>query len=237
MRTRFAYPSRVNRASTMTNRQRRGSVRFLVLVVMGVLIAHDAIYAAQHGLGSARDDALAAIAHQYWTGFAALTILGVAVATAAAVAGLMRLSRALRGLAAVPSAVGATGYGSELVHLWPRLFLAVTLAFLLQENAEHLAAGQPPPGLWALSGPHYPLAIPVLAVVTGLLAAAGAWFRWRGDVLAGRLHAARAAAAFGRLAPRRAPAGRWGLVAALVAHRWILLRLDAGRAPPAGSTP
>ena len=203
---------------------------------MGVLIAHDAIYAAQYGLGGARDDALAAIAHQYWAGFATLTLLAVAVAIAASAAGLVRLSRALRGLPPTAAAAGATGYGRELARLWPRLFLAVTLAFLLQENAEHLATGQPLPGLWVLSGPQYPLAIPALAVVTGLLAAAGAWFRWRGDVLALRLRAARAAA-HRRLAPRRAPASRWGLVAALVAHRWILLRLDAGRAPPAASTP
>ena len=222
----------MRRTAGPTVRDRRGPIRFLVLVAMGVLVAHDTIYAAQFGLSSARDEALAAVAHQYWAGFAAMALLAAAVATAAAVAGLVRLSRALRGLPQVPTNAGVPGYARELLHLWPRLFFAVTLVFLLQENVEHVAAGRPLPGLWVLSAPHYPLAIPSLVAVTGLLAAAGAWFRWRRDVLVSRLSAARAAAVR-RLVAGQAPAGRWTLVAALVAHSWILLRLDAGRAPPA----
>jgi hypothetical protein len=217
-------------------RRHRQAIRFPVLVALGLLIAHDATYALQYGLGAARDDAIAAIAHQYWAGFTALAVLAVAIALAVTVTGMVRLRRALQGLpAAGPSRVPQ--YAAEVRRLWPRLLTAVTLAFLALENVEHLASGLPAPGLWALAAPHYTFAIPVLVVATGLLAAAGAWLRWRQDVLVLRLVAARAAAAaFRRLSAHRPPARRWRLVAALIAHRWILLRLDAGRAPPLPAT-
>lgn len=60
----------------------------------------------------------------------------------------------------------------------------------------------------------------------------GAWLRWRTGVLAVRLAAARSAAR--RRSPvALAPAARWRLVAATLAHARILARRDAGRAPPA----
>jgi hypothetical protein len=72
-------------------------------------------------------------------------------------------------------------------------------------------------------------------VVTGLLAVIGGWLQWHRDTLVERLRAAHSAA-LRRRAAARAPHGRWALVAALVAHRRILLRLDAGRAPPVVAT-
>jgi len=218
-------------ASTGFARQLR-RLRFAALVVVGVLLVHDAVFAAQYGLGERRDAVLAATTHDYWPVFTALALLVGGLGLAAAATVLLRLHRALRRLPPVPRPAGTPGYAGELLRIWPRLFLAVTLAFALQENVEHLAAGRGLPGLWALSWPEYPLALPVIAAVTFLLAAAGAWLRWRTDVLAGRLAAARA------VAPRRvdlrlAPAARWRLVAATLAHARILARRDAGRAPPA----
>jgi len=207
-------------------------LRFGALVALGMLIAHDAIFAAGHGLGAAREAALAATAHGYWPLFAAVVLVAGIALAGGATAGLLRLRRALRGLPGTADPDGLPGYGAELGHLWPRLMLAVTAGFVLQENIEHAAAGLKAPGLWVLSGPAYPLSIPVLAGVTLLLAAAGAWFRWRTLVLAGRLAAARAAIRHAG-APDATPASRWGLVAALVAHGRMLLRSDAGRAPPA----
>jgi hypothetical protein len=122
-------------------------------------------------------------------------------------------------------------YLREVARLWPRLLLVVACAFLLQENAEHLAAGHGLPGLWALSAPGYPLAIPVLVVVTGLLAAVGGWLQWHRETLIRRLRASQSALARRRHLSR-VPHRRWALVAAMVAHRWMLLRLDAERAPP-----
>jgi hypothetical protein len=212
--------------------RRLGRLRFAALVVVGVLVAHDAVFAAQYGLGERRDAVLAAGTHDYWPVFTSLALLVGGLGLAAAAAVLLRLHRALRHLPPVRRPAGTPGYAGELLRLWPRLFLAVALAFALQENVEHLAAGRGLPGLWALSWPEYPLALPVIAAVTFLLAAAGAWLRWRIVVLTVRLAAARSAAR--RRSPVAiAPAARWRLVAATLSHARILARRDAGRAPPA----
>ena len=218
-------------ASTRVARQLR-RLRFAALVTVGALLGHDAVFAAQYGLGEQRTAALAATAHDYWPVFAVLALLVGGLGLAAAALLLVRLHRALQGLPAVRPPAGTPSYAGELLRLWPRLFLAVTLAFTLQENVEHLVTGLGLPGLWVLSWPSYPLALPVLAAVTFLLAAAGAWLRWRTDVLAGRLAAARTSARR-RADVRLAPAGRWRLVAAALAHARNLARPDAGRAPPA----
>ncbi len=204
--------------------------RFALLVAIGSLLAHDAVFAAQYGLGRAHEDALGATAHAYWPAFTALTLLAAAVGAGWTIAGLARLSRRLRGLPAVETE--AAGYVREVVRLWPRLFVAGSLAFLAQENVEHLAAGEAAPGLYALSAPGYPLALPIIAAVTGLLAAAGGWLRWRHETLVRRLRAARMTW-LRRVVRIGATTQRWRLVAALVAFGRILARTDAGRAPPA----
>jgi len=218
-------------ASAGVARQLR-RLRFVALVAVGALVAHDAVFAAQYGLDERREIALAGTSHEYWPVFTVLALLLGTVGIGGAVAGMLRLGRSLRGVPTVRPPGGTPGYAGEMLRLWPRLFLAITLAFTLQENAEHLAAGLGLPGLWVLSWPAYPLALPVLAVVTLLLAAAGAWLRWRTDVLAGRLAAVRAAHRR-RADLSLAPGVRWRLVAAAVAHARILARPDAGRAPPA----
>ncbi|MEI7743715.1 MAG: hypothetical protein WCK58_08200 [Chloroflexota bacterium] len=208
--------------------------RLPVLAAVGVLLAHDAVFAAQYGLGPARDTALARTTHEYWPAFLALTLLAAAAGGGAAIAGVLMLQRRLSGLPGITDP-GRPSWASEAGRLWPKLLAVVTVAFTIQENIEHVTAGHALPGLWVLSAPHYPLAIPVLVIVTGLLAAVGGWFRWRRETLTRLLHAARAAAAGRHRRVLRAPQGRWSLVAALVAHRWTLLRQDAGRAPPHAS--
>lgn len=231
MATRTVRPV-THRSLTAALRPRMGLLRFLALAALGVLVAHDAIFAAQYGLGRDLDAALGATAHGYWPAFMAVTLLAVVVGAGAAIAGLVRLRRLVRGLPAAPPADGRPRYLREVAGLWPRLLLVVAAAFLAQENVEHLVAGRALPGLWALSAPGYPLAIPVLVGVTGLLAAVGGWLRWHRETLVRLLGAARTAA-LRRRNRATVPHGRWALVAALVAHHWILLRLDAGRAPPA----
>jgi hypothetical protein len=206
-------------------------LRFVALAALGTLIAHDAVFAAQYGLGHERDVALAATSHGYWPAFVALTLLVATAGAGTAAAAIVRLRRLLRGLPAAPAVPGRTSYLREVARLWPRLLLVVAAVFVVQENLEHVAAGQAPVGLWALSAPGYPLAIPVLVAVTGLLAVVGGWLRWQHETLVRRLVAARASA-LRRHHDAHTPHGRWALVAALVAHRWILLRRDAERAPP-----
>ena len=222
-------------SATRRARPHGGAIRFTALVGVGVLTAHDVIYAGQAALGSS-DLAFADAAHRYWTTFVVLALLAGGLALAATLTGILRLGRALRHLppAHEPRRLPVASFTGELVRLWPRLLGTVGLAFLVQENVEHAAAGRSLPGLWVLSGPEYPLAIPVLVLVTGLLAAVGAWFRHRRDVLVGRLRAARAALAL-RTRAGHAPAVRWRLVGALVALSRILARTNAGRAPPRGA--
>lgn len=219
----------------LTTRPALERLRFLALAGLGSLVAHDTIFAAQYGLGAAREDALAATAHGYWPAFVVLTLLVFVAGAGATVCRVVHLRRLVRGLPAAPRPVDEPGYRAEVARLWPRLLLVVGVAFLVQENLEHLAAGQALPGLWALSAPGYPLAIPVLVAVTGLLAAVGGWLQWHRETLDRRLSAARAAAARPCRTTAHAPHGRWALLSALLAHRWILLRRDAERAPPASA--
>ncbi len=89
-------------ASSHVARQLR-TLRFGALVVVGALVAHDAIFAAQYGLGEQREAALAATAHGYWPAFAALALLVGGLGLAAAASVLLRLHRALRRLPAMPT--------------------------------------------------------------------------------------------------------------------------------------
>jgi hypothetical protein len=205
-----------------------GLLRFGVLAALGVLLAHDAIFAAGAAIG-ANDAQFEVLGHRYWGTFAILVVLAAAVTTAGAIAGLARLTRVLRGVPApAPTHHGPT-YVAEFTRLWPRLLIVVTAAFFVQENVEHLAAGLPMPGLWALTAPGYPFAVPALLAVTGLLAAIGAWFRHREAILVGRLCAACTAFA---LRHRHLAKPRWPDVGWLVAYHLLLARPDAGRAPP-----
>jgi hypothetical protein len=221
----------VNRPRRLASRPLLERLRLPALAILGSLVAHDAVFAAQYGLGPGRDAALGATVHGYWPAFVVVTLLAVAAGVGAAVIRVLRLHRLVRGLPATSMPPDRPRYLREVANLWPRLFLVVAAVFLLQENVEHLAAGRGLPGLWALSAPGYPLAIPVIVAVTGLLAVIGGWLQWHREILIRRLRAAETAGA-GRRYLARVPHRRWALVAAMVAYRWILLRRDAERAPP-----
>jgi hypothetical protein len=106
---------------------------------------------------------------------------------------------------------------------------ATALVFLIQENVEHLVATGSWFGLAPLDGRLHPDALPLLVAASLVVAAAGAFVRWRVRVLEGRLELA--ARSFPRPAADRADRA-WRLVAAACRHRRLLVRLDAGRAPP-----
>jgi len=208
-------------------------VRFWALALLALVVAHDAVYLAEYG---ARYHAeLANTGHAYWLTFAPLALVVGGVPIGAAVAGLFRLRTSIRhiGASAEPDPrrwdrPAGRPYLGELVGLLPRLFLVVVVGFTLQENGESILAGHGIPGLHVLAGS---LTVPMLVTISFLIALAGAWLRWRESVLVLRLKVARQLAR--RLHSRADHAApRWGEIAAVVAHGWIIARRLAGRAPP-----
>jgi hypothetical protein len=233
--------------SHLTERHFR-RLRFWAFAILGVVAGHDLVFQIEYGQLSGR--AMAVTGHTYWALFAVLALAASAVPIAAIARGLLRLERTLRGIERVASSPAdgrwtanadsaaraertpsARAWAREFASLAPRLTLAIVIGFAIQENYEYVAAGHAAPGLWVLSWPLHPLALPILLATSLLLAAVGSWVRWRGAVLASRIAAARIRAALARVRPSAAPAA-WGAIAALVAHRWILARRLAGRAPP-----
>lgn len=212
------------------------ALRFGLLAVACLGLAHDAVFAAEHGVGAGFAQAMSAGGHDgYWPMFS------VVVATAVTLLGLSAAIRIGR-LGAAGRRMGARGglavrgrparsYGQDLRALWLPLLALTATAFTVQENIEHLAGHRHLIGLSALAGPEYPLALPVIALVTLVAAALGALVRWRIAVLearvAGQLHLPRPRGHAARL-----PAQRWLDVASILAHARFLTRLDAGRAPP-----
>lgn len=215
-----------------------GRVRFASLALIGLIVGHDAVYLGQ---GGSAVGLIAAHGHEYWLRFALLGLVLGGIPIVAAAVSLVRLWSAVRadahlaGRDDLPAHTSEPSYAGELIRLFVRLFVVIALAFAVQENLEHLATGSGFIGLWALSAPGYPLAVPILAGVALLLAAAGAWFRMRAAALRGQLAAIRRAATYRFAGHRRAPLA-WRQIAAQVAHCWLLARARTGRAPPRGAT-
>jgi hypothetical protein len=212
------------------------AVRFLLLALVSVGIAHDAVFAAEHGIGSGFAAAMSAGGHDgYWPVFSVAIVLAMTLLSGWATIRIVRLVALRSGPPERPRSRPASPaprrYGHDLRALWLPLLALTAAAFTLQENVEHLVGHGHLIGLGALVGPEYPLALPVIALVTLVVAAAGALVRWRIAVLearlAGRFHVPRALG----LAPDR-PAAAWADIAALRLHALFMVRPDAGRAPP-----
>ena len=211
-----------------------GAVRFLLLALVSVGVAHDAVFAVEHGIGSGFAAAMSAGGHDgYWPAFSVAVVLALTLLSSWAAIQVVRL--ATRSSVARPREHPAIAtprsYGHDLRRLWLPM-LAVTLAaFTVQENVEHLVGHGHLIGLGALVGPEYPLALPVIAVVTLVIAAAGALIRWRIALLEARRSGELRLPEGRGLAADRPVAG-WADVAALRLHALFLVRPDAGRAPP-----
>ena len=216
-----------------------GRARFGLLALIAVWLAHDAVFVVEHGIGAGLATAMRDGGHDaYWPAF---SIVAIVAATVLGLRAVVRLGR----LGGVPGA-GAPGRGSQatagrtgaaptylrqLARLWPPLAGLVAVAFAVQENVEHLAGHGHLIGAGALVGPEYPLAIPVIALVTLIAAAIGSLVRWRIAVLEARRGGLAQPPRDRGLAARR-PDPRWALVAAERRHALWQVRLDAGRAPP-----
>ena len=181
-------------------------------------------------------EAMARTGHGYWVPFLLLALVVGGIPIAAGVIGLARLrarlwrtpnASARRPRPRVPE--DGPSYLGDFVSLLPRLFAVILVGFTIQENFEAWGTGAALPGLHVLSL----MVLQVLFAISFLIALAGAWLRWREVVLQRRLVAARQN---DQRAPRHRAAEaapRWTEIAATVAHRWLVARRIAGRAPPA----
>ena len=234
------HPTTMTWTTTAPMARVAARTRFILLALVSLFLGHNAVYAADHGIGPGFASAMADLGHGgYWAPFA--LIAAAAAISLAAVSG-RRLARLHRGLAGMAGSVlqspphAAPGlYRHELAAIWPRLALVVVVLFTVQENIETFLAHGDVPGVDVLLRGDLPLAIPVLALITLALAAIGALVRWRIVVLMARLRAM-ALRLRTRLRESR-PAREWAAIHAAAPHRWTLDRRDAGRAPPVGLRP
>jgi hypothetical protein len=215
-------------------------LRLLALLPISLYVGHEAVFGAQYGFGESFGQAMSAGGHDgYWSAFG---VVIMAVTGGLLVREGLRMARLRRRMwnatpaagwndRAVPAGAART-WRAEFRSIWPLLFAATAVAFSIQENLEHLAAGQTLHGLGALVGSEHPLAVPVLALVTAAVAAAGALIRWRVRVLEFQVSRAARASLRRHHLGATAPAPEWPVVGALRAHAWFLIRLLAGRAPP-----
>jgi hypothetical protein len=209
-----------------------------VLALASLLISHEVAYHSHHGGGAEFEARMAALGHDaYWPAFTLLALSATIVLALVGTARLLRLwlrlwlpARGL-GMPARLDRVRPRPYRRELARLWATLFPTTVLAFAVQENVEHLLAGNGLIWLGALGGHEYPLALPVLALVTLIVAAVGA---------AARRHSARLEARIVRelwqrrmLPHRRTPLPlSWLIVSALCARDRLRAHRLLVRAPP-----
>lgn len=196
---------------------------FWALAGVALLVSHDTIFLVQVGPGDSLVRTLREAGHDYWgTASQALVVIGLLAAAGGGLR-LWTLRRHAAALGAAPRPAGLVGFGAT----WLRIFAVVGIGFLVQENVEHYLSHLHAPGLAVLLGPEYPLALPVIGLITGVAAVLAAMFR--GAEL--ELQAAIATAlrrGFER-APRslpRPPSQPW------VVRVSPLARSCAGRAPP-----
>lgn len=195
---------------------------FWALAGVALLVSHDAIFAVQMGPGESLTQAIREAGHEYW----GLASLGLAAIGLALVIGSIARLRHLRRRASEIGATPRSARWRNLPTVWLRLFAVVGIGFLVQENLEHSLTHMHLPGLGALLGPEYPLALPVIAFITGLAALLATLVRSVERELLDAI-AAVLRHAFGRTPPVPRPAFR------REAPRISPLALAiAGRAPP-----
>jgi hypothetical protein len=153
----------------------RGPAAFWALAGLALLTSHNATFLVQMGPGQSLVRILRDSGHGYWD-LASLALLGIGLVVAVfALLHLRRLQRRASELTeSQPRLIGRT-YLARAASYWMRLFAVVLFAFLVQENLEHLGMHRHVPGLGALLGPEYPLALPVIGFITligGLIGAA-----------------------------------------------------------------
>lgn len=145
--------------------------RFALLAAACLLVGHNAVYMVELGPGERLAQELRHAGHAYWPAASLLLGVGAALLALLALRRLLHLSDAARGLPRVP--ITGSAYLARFAGLWLRLLAVVAAGFVLQENVEHLVGHHHLPGIGALIGPEHPLALAILAGISGVAAAIG----------------------------------------------------------------
>lgn len=206
-----------------------GRIAFWALAGAVLVVSHDVIFVVQLGPGEELVRALRHAAHDYWgTASVALAVAGVAGAIAFALR-IRELRRRAAALGASAAPLRPRGYIRRVASMWVALFTVVALGFLIQENVEHLRGHDHLLGVQALLGAEYPLALPVIGLISLAAALLGAAVRSVERALVTAI-----AESVRRAIPRppvrlaRAP------LRLPFPHRSALAGTAAGRAPPRG---
>ena len=141
----------------------RRAIAFWAVAALTLLATHDLVFLIQLGPGEELARLLRSAGHGYW-GLASTIIglAGIGVGLAAALR-LRALRRRAAGLPATP--IGSQGV-RDILPIWGRLLAVVAIGFVVQENVEHFIAHGHVMGLAALAGPEYPLATPVIGLIS-----------------------------------------------------------------------
>jgi ABC-type amino acid transport system permease subunit len=199
----------------------RGPIAFWALAGLALLVSHDAVFLVQIGPGERLAATLRSVGHDYWGAASCVLVAMAAIAAVCTVARLARLRRRAATLGAKQDARAA-----RLLPIWIRLAAVVVIGFAIQENVEHFVAHGHLIGAGALVGPEYPLALPVLNLVSFAAALGAALLVGSEQALVAAIEAALRRLRPIRVAvrpPQRIPSPSGS----------VLARFGAGRAPPA----
>jgi hypothetical protein len=205
----------------------RSRLLFWAMAGVALLVAHDTIWAVQVGPGERLAASLRANGHGYWSAVsAALVAIGAAALIGSAIR-LRRLRSRAQSLRASRLPSGGPAYFRRASGAWLRMAVVVVVGFAVQENVEHAVSHGHLPGIGILHGPEYPLALPVIAVVTLIGALVAATVASADDSLVASIRTALARVV--RRAPRRTWRPRSSDPVRLGSP---VARHVAGRAPP-----
>ena len=207
------------------------------LAVIAFVLAHQLVFVFTYG----PDSGAGLVRTGHGTDWATTVTVAILLAAALLVAGSIELARLARraggprrerpgggagGVTIVPAGRPMSALGMSVARLWAIVFILSLGLFAIAENAEHLAAHLPLPGLGVLGDAEYSATIPVFLYVSLLVAFVAAVFRWRRETLLARL----------RLQPVAFDRPRRDLDTGLVGDdrrpESHLGRRMAGRAPP-----
>lgn len=199
------------------------------LALAAMAAGHELVYLLSHGPGDGYAAAMREGGHdRYWTSFVLVVVAvtaGLAAVAAVQLSRLRRLAASVHGAGIEVADRGVGRFLGLLGGVWLRVTVITSIGYLVQENLETASAGATLPGLGVLGGEHA-MALPILVLVSLVVAVVGALVGWRREVLLARLCARTAFRRRGAVALR-------GPIAAQMPHPPAEPRRNGVRAPPA----